>query len=76
MTGRSRMPGGEQRKASQRRTRRAAAVPTLTAPTWRPGDAVRFKDRVGTYRRDVGDGEHSEIIIGNRVYRVRTSELR
>ncbi len=76
MTGRARLPGGEPRKASQRNTRRAAPAPTLAAPTWRLGDAVRWKDRAGTYRRDVGDGEHAEIAIGARVYRVRTSELR
>ena len=27
------------------------------------------------FRRDAGDGEHAEIAIGERVYRVRTSEL-
>jgi hypothetical protein len=45
------------------------------APGWRPGDSVRWKDRSGVYRRDVGDGEHSEIVVVDRVYRVRTSEL-
>jgi hypothetical protein len=44
-------------------------------PTWQPGDAVRWKDRSGVYRRDLGDGEHSEITIGERVYRVRRSEI-
>ena len=41
-------------------------------PTWQPGDSVRWKDRSGTYRRD---GEHSEITIGEWIYRVRTNEL-
>jgi len=36
---------------------------------------LRWKDRTGAFRRDVGDGEHSEITIGERVYRVRTSEI-
>jgi hypothetical protein len=45
------------------------------APNWQPGDPVQWKGRAGTYRRDVGDGEHSEITIGERVYRVRTSEI-
>jgi hypothetical protein len=45
------------------------------APAWQPDDMVRWKDRSGTYRRDVGDGERSEITIGERVYRVRTSEI-
>ena len=76
MSGRARLPGGEPRKASQRNTRRAAPIPVRVAPTWRLGDPVRWKDRSGTFRRDVGDGEHSEIALGERIYRVRTSELR
>jgi hypothetical protein len=48
---------------------------TLVTPTWRAGQPVQWKGRAGTYRRDVGDGEHSEIAIGERVYRVRTVEL-
>ena len=75
MSGKSRLPGGEPRKASQRGTRRAAPIPSRVAPVWRPGDAVRWKDRAGSFRRDVGDGEHSEIALGERIYRVRTSEL-
>jgi hypothetical protein len=27
------------------------------------------------FRRDVGDGEHSEIRLGERVYRVPTKEI-
>ncbi len=74
MAGRVRLPGGEPRKASQRGIRRAAA-PARVDPTWQPGAAVNWKGRSGTYRRDLGDGEHSEIILGERVYRVRTIEL-
>jgi len=37
---------------------------------------VRWRDRAGTYRYDVGDGEHVEIVIAERVYRVRRTELR
>jgi hypothetical protein len=29
----------------------------------------------GDFRRDVGDGEHAEIAIAERVYRVRIKEL-
>jgi hypothetical protein len=36
---------------------------------------VRWKDRAGVFRRDVGDGEHAEIVTADRVYRVRISEL-
>ena len=75
MSGRARLPGGEPRKASQRNTRRAAPIPARVTPIWRAGDPVRWKDRTGTFRRDVGDGEHAEIVIGERVYRVRTGEL-
>jgi len=36
---------------------------------------VSWKGRAGTFRRDVGDSEHAEVIIDGRVYRVRTTEL-
>jgi hypothetical protein len=36
---------------------------------------VRWKGRDGTFRRDVGDGEHVEIVLADRIYRVRLSEL-
>ena len=74
MSGRARLPGGEPRKASQRGVRNKAA-PARVAPVWRAGDQVQWKARAGTFRRDVGDGEHSEITLGDRVYRVRTTEL-
>ena len=75
MPGRTRLPGGgEPRKASQRGIRRGP-IPTRIAPIWQPGQAVRWRDRAGTFRRDVGDGEHAEIVIGERVYRVRISDL-
>jgi hypothetical protein len=63
------LPGGELRKASQRNARRAAAAPTLVARTWKSGDVVRWKERAGSFYRDVGDGEHAEIAIGKRIYR-------
>jgi hypothetical protein len=44
-------------------------------PAWRAGDRVRWKERVGAFRREVGDGEHAEVTIGERVYRVRLQEL-
>jgi hypothetical protein len=75
MSGRARLPGGAPRKASQRNNRGAGVILTRVAPTWRTGQPVQWKGRAGTYRRDAGDGEHSEIMIGERVYRVRTSEL-
>lgn len=75
MSGRARLPGGEPRKASQRNSRRAAAPLTQVRPSWRVGDPVRWQGRAGTFRRDVGDGEHAEVTIGERVYRVRTQDL-
>ena len=43
--------------------------------TWRVGDNVKWQGRTGVFRRDVGDGEHSEIVIAERVYRVRSLEI-
>ena len=61
-------------KASQRgRKQRVGSAPIL--PTPQPGDPVRWNDRRGVFKRDVGDGEHSEVLIAERVYRVITSEL-
>jgi hypothetical protein len=77
MSGRSRLPSGEPRKASQKRSRRGEApqVVQIEIP-WHLGDRVRWRERAGTYRRDTGDGEHVEIAIAERVYRVRRVELR
>jgi hypothetical protein len=36
---------------------------------------VRWQGRAGVFRRDIGDGEHAEVVIAERVYRVRTNEL-
>ena len=75
MSGRQRLPGGAPRKASQRKTRRASPVTARISPSWRAGDGVSWHGRAGIFRRDVGDGEHAEIAIAERVYRVRTTEL-
>ena len=76
MSGRTRLPGGQPRKASQRNKRNmASSGAAKLTPTWRLGDRVHWKDRIGTFRRDVGDGEHAEIVIEQRVYRVRVGEL-
>ena len=42
---------------------------------WAQGASVRWQNRDGVFHRDVGDGEHAEIIIGGRTYRVRTRDL-
>jgi len=75
MSGRARLPGGEPRKASQRNTRRAAPVNVRVMPSFRPGDLVHWQGKTGTFRRDVGDGEHAEVNIAERVYRVRLHDL-
>jgi hypothetical protein len=36
---------------------------------------VRWKNRDGIFRRDIGDGEHAEVAIAERVYRVKIGEL-
>jgi len=36
---------------------------------------VRWRDRIGDFRREIGDGEHAEITIADRTYRVRLEEL-
>src|SRR6266851_8829322 len=56
-------PAGEPRKASQRRTRRAAPSQVSVSSVWHPGDKVRWRDRIGDFQRDLGDGEHAEIMI-------------
>ncbi len=75
MTGRTRLPGGEPRKASQRKTRRGVSPDKKVMPVWRASMPVLWKGRAGIFRRDVGDGEHAEVVIDGRVYRVRISEL-
>jgi|HubBroStandDraft_6_1064221.scaffolds.fasta_scaffold43382_5 hypothetical protein len=68
MTGKSRLPAGEPRKASQRRTRRGKPLPTRITPQWRVGDRVRWQDKAGLFRHDLGDG-NAEVAIADRAYR-------
>ena len=75
MSGRARLPGGEPRKASQRNARRSVSPEKKVMPVWRASMPVLWKGRAGIFRRDVGDGEHAEVVIDGRVYRVQTSEL-
>ena len=76
MSGRSRLPGGQQRRASQRHSRPAAPAPIAVAlmPSWMPGDRVRWKDYTGQFLRDTVDGQ-VEVLIGTRTYRVVRGEL-
>ena len=75
MSGTRRLPGGQPRKASQRHTRRAAPLQPRINPLWRSGDRVRWRDRIGVFHRDLGDGEHAEIVIADRTYRVSVEDL-
>jgi hypothetical protein len=73
--GQRKMAGRSGLKASQRGRVAAVSRAVSAAPVRVPDEPVRWKERRGTYQRDVGDGEHSEVQIGERVYRVKTSEL-
>jgi hypothetical protein len=75
MTGRSRLPGGEPRKASQRNKRNMGSAPANISPIWRASMPVLWSGRAGVFRREVGDGEHAEVVIDGRIYRVRLREL-
>jgi len=76
MSGTRRLPGGEPRRASQRRTRQVGTPATrIIMPQWRLGDRVRWQDKTGHFHRDLGDG-NAEVTIANRVYRVRIGDLR
>ena len=76
MSGRSRLPGGEPRKASQRNKRNVASSDAKVNPVWRASMPVIWKGRAGIFRREVGDGVHAEVVLDGRVYRVRLAELR
>jgi hypothetical protein len=43
--------------------------------SWMRGASVRWQRRDGVFHRDVGDGEHAEIIIGDRTYRGQMKDL-
>src|SRR4051794_10782566 len=57
-----------------RHARPAAPLQALSR-LWHPGDRVRWRDRIGVFRRDVDDNEHAEIVIADRTYRVRVGDL-
>ena len=48
---------------------------TVISRLWHPGERVQWRDRIGVFRRDVGDSEHAEIVIADRTYRVRLADL-
>lgn len=75
MSGRQRLPAGEPRKASQRRARPATSSQAPVARAWASGTTVRWRGRIGKFHRHLDDGEHAEIFISDRTYRVRVEEL-
>jgi hypothetical protein len=74
MSGRTRLPSGTLRQASQRHSRRIAPAPTAIEPRWRPGDKVHWQGYIGAFLRNVDDGQ-AEVLIGTRTYRVPNSKL-
>ena len=77
MSGRTLLPSGAQRKASQRHKHDAvpASAPAPSGPQWQPGAKVRWRDYTGHFLRDTDDGQ-VEVLIGARTYRVHRGELR
>ena len=75
MSGKSRLPSGEPRRASQRHARRAVWAPVAIEPTWQPGDPVHWRGYTGSYLRDVENGQ-ADVLIGTRTYRVVRADLR
>jgi hypothetical protein len=75
MSGKSRLPSGEPRRASQRHSRRGVHVPVAIEPEWRPGDRVHWRGYTGSFLRDADDGQ-AAILIGTRTYLVHKAELR
>jgi hypothetical protein len=74
MSGKPRLPGGEQRKASQRRTHRPSLSRTVIERAWRAGDKVYWNGYTGTFLRDTVDGQ-AEVLIGTKTYLIGRGEL-
>ena len=74
MPGRARLPGGEQRKTSRRRTRHPTLSRTTIERAWRAGDKVSWNGYTGTFLRDTVDGQ-AEVLIGTRTYLIGRGEL-
>ena len=73
--GQARLPGGAQRKASQRRVWHAPTPTIWVTPTWQPGAQVAWQGRIGLFLREAED-DQVELLIGSRTYRVRRAEVR
>jgi hypothetical protein len=76
VTGRARLPGGEQRKASQKRSRPATPSSAVaTAPALQPGDRVRWSRYTGTVQRVAGDAADIRQDGRNTLWRLPVAEL-
>jgi hypothetical protein len=75
VTGRARLPGGEQRKASQKRSRPATPSAAVAAPTLRPGDRVRWSYHTGIVQRVDGDQADVRQDGRNTLWRLPMAEL-
>ena len=73
MSGRARLPAGAPLKASQRGRWRAAPSKVSVIPVWRTGDKVRWRDRIGDFRREIGDGEKAPLVAA-QVIQEETSQ--
>jgi hypothetical protein len=75
VTGRARLPGGERRKASQKRSRPATPIAAVAAPTLGPGDRVRWSHHTGSVQRVVGDQADVRQDGRNTLWRLPVAEL-
>jgi hypothetical protein len=75
VTGRARLPGGEQRKASQKRSRPATPIAAVVAPSLSPGDRVRWLRHTGTVQRVLGNQADIRQDGRNTLWRLPVAEL-
>jgi hypothetical protein len=75
VTGRARLPGGEQRKASQKRSRPAAPIAAVAAAPLKPGDRVRWLRHTGIVQRVVGDQADVRQDGRDTLWRLPVAEL-
>jgi hypothetical protein len=76
MPGGARLPGGQPRKASQKRSRPATPISAVaTAPTFKPGDRVRWSRHTGTVQRVVGDQADVRQDGRDALWRLPVAEL-
>jgi hypothetical protein len=75
VTGRTRLPGGEVRKASQKRSRPATPSAAVAAPTLSIGDRVRWSRHTGIVQRVVGDQADVRQDDRNTLWRLPVADL-